>query len=107
MDIQEFSDKYLIQADLPGMEKDKLFISATENELKISGERKSVIEKNQQGMRLMERNFGSFERTLPLPENVKVEAVSAKYDQGVLTLTLPKKTPTPENKKEPIKIQIQ
>ncbi len=106
LDVQELSDKYLIQADLPGMEKDKLNLSVTDDALTISGERKMEVEKNQNGMRLMERSFGHFERSLPMPENVKTDQISAKYDQGVLTVVLPKANPAPLLKKEGVKIPI-
>ena len=59
------------------------------------------------GVYQQERSFGRFERTLPIPENVKTEKISAKYDLGVLTIELPKINPTAPAPDTARKIQIQ
>ena len=95
MDVQELPDRYLIQADLPGMDKDKLEISITDEAVTISGERSYQHQENsQEGMYMMERSFGKFQRTLPIPQNIKQEDITAKYENGVLMITLPKSDPT-------------
>ena len=96
MDLQEAADHYEIKADLPGMDKSKLDISVQEGMLTISGERREQFEQQaQQGFYRMERSIGAFQRTVPLPPNVKEGEISAQYENGVLTITIPKEKPTP------------
>ena len=108
MDLVEEKDRYWVKVDLPGMQKDKLDVKVTDKSITVKGERTSEIQKTdkENGVYQQERSFGSFERTIPIPENVDTDKISAKYDLGVLTLDLPKikpTTPAPDNSR---KIQI-
>lgn len=91
-DIRDFDNQYVIRMDLPGMSKDQIRVDVTENAVSISGERRE--EKREENVRegtyRMERNFGTFHRAIPLDEPVKTEEVQAKYENGVLEITLPK-----------------
>ena len=107
-DVRELPDKYVFTADIPGMDKDKIEISVTDQTLKISGERKNEMEEtDKKGTYREERSFGYFERVLPLPRDVKTDQITAKYDRGVLTVELPKITPAPAGEKGIKKIPIQ
>ncbi len=99
-DVEDKGDHYAVKLDIPGMEKDKIGINVTENILTVSGERR--IEKKQtpqKGVYHMERSYGSFYRQIPLPGPVKPEGVKAAYEQGVLTVELPKDAEVPETEK--------
>jgi HSP20 family protein len=72
--------------------------------LSISGEKKSEREEKKKDYVLSERSYGSFKRAFTLPDNVDVEKIAAKYEKGVLKVTLPKTTPSPAKHREiPIK----
>lgn len=90
LDVHENDAHYTIAANLPGLTADDIEITLHENTLTISGE--FVRQEAPEGTRewLSERVFGKFSRTLTLPNAVDADAVEATYDNGVLTLTLPK-----------------
>jgi HSP20 family protein len=90
LDVAENDEEYTIQASLPGINPEDLDISIESNVLTIKGEYKQ--EEEQEGLRyhMRERRYGSFCRSLSLPNTVNTEAVDAKYEAGVLTLSLPK-----------------
>ncbi|MEM6797196.1 MAG: Hsp20/alpha crystallin family protein [Acidobacteriota bacterium] len=91
MDIVEREDAFVATADLPGLSKDDIDIALEDGVLSISGER-TVLESadEHKGFRRLERAHGSFQRSFTLPQGVDIEKVDATFDQGVLTLTLPK-----------------
>lgn len=102
LDIKESPDAYVIKLDIPGMDKDKINVEVNENFMSVSGERKFEKEEedDRSGFFQMERSFGSFHRTIPLPGDVKSEDVTAQYDKGVLTITLPKVVSEEQGKKQ-------
>jgi HSP20 family protein len=107
LDIQDQKDHYLITLDLPGIDKDKINIEATEHDIVISGERnyQSESQDDQKGFYRMERRFGSFSRRLPLPEDANPDGVEAQYKEGVLEIKVPKKESTaPKEESKRIKI---
>ena len=91
VDVFEKSDKYVINAEIPGMEKNDIKIDVKDGALAISGEKKYEEKKEDENYIRVERRYGKFERRFNLPENVDVEKVSANYKNGVLEVTLPKK----------------
>eukprot|EP00456_Euglypha_rotunda_P043904 TRINITY_DN3448_c0_g1_i1.p1 TRINITY_DN3448_c0_g1~~TRINITY_DN3448_c0_g1_i1.p1 ORF type:complete len:106 (+),score=27.50 TRINITY_DN3448_c0_g1_i1:226-543(+) len=91
MDIVEAKDKYEVQIDLPGIDKKDVKIEIEKNVLNISGERKKEIKEENEKFSRIERSYGKFQRSLRLPKDVDQEKVSAKQDNGILVLTLPKK----------------
>lgn len=98
VDIKEDEQNIIIEAELPGIKKEEVKITLNdENVLTIRGEkrREEKIEEKQEDKCYIrvERNFGSFTRSFMLPENINKESVQAKYDNGVLYLTLQKKEP--------------
>jgi len=102
MDLVETADQYVLRADLPGLSDDDVNIQLEDNVLTISGERKTQHEhQEEEGYYRIERAFGSFARSLTLPEGVDPDRVQAQFDRGVLEIRIPK----PEQKK-PRQVQI-
>ena len=101
MDLVEADDHFVLKADLPGLAEDDVAIEIQDGTLKISGERRAEHEEREQGWYRIERSFGSFQRSLSLPEGVNPDGVTAEFDKGVLELRIPK----PEERK-PRRIEI-
>ncbi len=107
LDIQEMGNEYVIKMDIPGMEKDKINVEVTDQLLTISGERKVENTEEKEGSYYkMERSFGSFLRTIPLPADADSEQMSANYANGVMTIKMPKVV-SDQNQKQPRKVQVQ
>ena len=101
MDLVESGDHFVLRADLPGLGEDDVNIEVEDRVLTISGERKAEHEVDKDGYHRIERAFGSFSRSLTLPEGIDADAVQATFDRGVLEVRIPK----PEERK-PRKISI-
>jgi HSP20 family protein len=95
MDLVEADDHFVLKADLPGLAEDDVSIEVQDGTLKISGERKAEHETREQGWYRLERSYGSFSRSLTLPDGVDADAISAEFDRGVLEVRIPK----PEERK--------
>ena len=91
-DITDEGDHYKLEADMPGFSKDDIHLDINGNTLTLSAERHSDHEdKDKHGKYIRcERSYGSYSRSFDL-SNVKADEIKAKYDNGVLTLTMPKK----------------
>jgi len=91
VDIEEDADKYLIRADLPGVDKDNIDVKLENGVLSIRGEKRSQSETGE-GTRhhRRERFHGTFARSFTLPEAVRADAIDASYRDGVLSLSIPK-----------------
>jgi HSP20 family protein len=101
MDLVETDDHYVLRADLPGVSEGDVPLEVDENVLTISGERKSEHKETNEGYYRVERAYGSFSRTLALPEGVDADSINANFDRGVLEVQIPK----PEQRK-PRKVEI-
>jgi HSP20 family protein len=101
MDLVETEDHFVLRADLPGLSEEDVNIEVEDRVLTLSGERKAEHESTKDGYHRVERAFGSFSRSLTLPEGVDPESVAASFDRGVLEIKIPK----PEQRK-PRKISI-
>ncbi|MDM0015896.1 Hsp20/alpha crystallin family protein [Variovorax sp. J22P168] len=91
IDIFDDGDALRLTAELPGMEKKDLEIDVADNILVLRGEKRVDAKRVGQACYPLERAFGSFQRVLPLHDGVDLEQAEARFDQGVLTLRLPKK----------------
>jgi HSP20 family protein len=90
LDIVENDGDYVVRADLPGLGEGDVKVEVKDGVLTISGERKSEHEERKDGYRRIERSYGSFARSLTLPDGVDPEAVKATFEKGVLEIHVPK-----------------
>jgi len=90
LDMHEDKDNLVVKAELPGMKKEAIDISLHDGCLSISGERKSEEKFEDAEVYRAERFVGRFQRTVTLPAAVAADKVKAQYNDGVLTITLPK-----------------
>jgi heat shock protein Hsp20 len=98
VDIEEYSDRFVLHADVPGVEPDAIDITLENGVLTIAGSREQrVAKKEVQGVRV-ERTSGRFFRRFNLPDTVDSESVSAHNRNGVLEITIPKR-PTSQPRK--------
>jgi len=94
VDIKDTPESILVMAELPGFSKEDIKVSYTDNMLSIKGER--TREEKEQGTSFLrvERSYGSFSRSFSLDVPIKQDEVKARYQDGVLEITLPKKDDT-------------
>ncbi len=78
-----------VKIDLPGLKKEEVTVEMLENNLIVRGERKQEKEEKKEGFFRTERTYGSFYRSLPLPEGVNPELAKAAMHDGVLEITMP------------------
>ncbi len=100
MDVTETDKEIEITAELPGLEEKDVEVNIADNILTIRGEKKVEKEQKDKNYRLVERSYGSFERTLELPEGVNADAIKANISKGLLKVTVPKPAPTQAKKIE-------
>jgi HSP20 family protein len=90
IDFSETTDEFVIKADIPGLEEKDLSVTLSGNNLLIKGERKEEKEDKGKHYHKVERSYGSFQRSIPLPDVVDADRISADYQNGVLEVHLPK-----------------
>ncbi len=90
LDVTENEDNFVVKASIPGIKPEDLDVTVNGDTLTIKGELKADEEKKDERYHLRERRWGAFQRSVTLPAPVKTDQVQADYNNGVLTLTLPK-----------------
>ena len=90
VDVVEEGDDILVKASLPGVNPDDIDVTIEDRLLTIKGETKAAVERTEGGYLMQERRTGSFHRALRLPDTVDSEKAKTQYDNGVLTVVLPK-----------------
>lgn len=90
IDVLEARDKLTVKAELPGFKREDLDVSVHGNNLIISGERKADEERKEGEFYRSERFYGRFHRSIELPFSVDTGKIEARYNEGVLTIMLPK-----------------
>lgn len=90
MDVVETDDDVLVKADLPGVKKEDIVIDLTEDTLEVMAIFSDESEFKGDNFIRKERRYGETKRTISLPQMVKIEEATAKFDNGVLTITIPK-----------------
>lgn len=92
VDVRENEKEYIVEAELPGINKEEINVELRDDNLTISVERNEIINEEREGFIKRERKSGSYSRTFYIPD-VKQKEVKAKYENGLLTLVLPKQEP--------------
>jgi HSP20 family protein len=90
MDLYQTDESVVIKMGLPGVKPEDIQISVANGVLTVRGEVKEEKDEKEKTYHLRERRYGSFSRSVSLPSNVSVDKSNAEFDNGVLTLTLPK-----------------
>ncbi|MBP1691000.1 MAG: Heat shock protein Hsp20 [Bacteroidetes bacterium] len=90
VDVTENDHSYLLNVELPGVSRNDVKIVVQDNQLTIRGEKKQEKESKNSNYHRVERSYGSFQRTFTLPTTVRAEKIEANYNDGVLTITVPK-----------------
>ena len=91
VDVEEKEDKYVVTADIPGVDKKDIDISTEDGVLTIKAERSGEKKEERKGYRYYERHTGTFKRSFRLTDSLSTENIAAEYKNGVLTLSIPKK----------------
>ena len=100
VDVIEQKDRYLIKAELPGIEEDDLDIDLSEGTLTVRGEKKREEERKEDNVHISERRYGSFRRSFRLPSDADEDGISATCKDGVVEVTIPRReSAKPEAKK--------
>jgi HSP20 family protein len=102
VDVFDTQDAVVLKAELAGMNPDDIQIEVEDNVLTIKGERKFEEKVDEERYYRVERRFGSFQRSLALPQGVKADQIEAGYDEGILTVTVPK-----AEQEKPKRIEVQ
>ena len=103
LDVRENDKAVTIEVELPGVDEKDVTVTFNNGYLTIKGEKKAEREEKKDNYYLAERSFGSFERSLRLPDTLDDSKIEAKFDKGVLKVTAPKR---PEAQKAERKIAI-
>lgn len=103
LDVHDDGKHLTIEADLPGVDEKDVTVTLANGLLTIKGEKKSEREEKDKSYYVAERSYGSFERSLRLPDTIDEGKLEARFDKGVLRVTAPKK---PEAIKAEKKIEI-
>jgi HSP20 family protein len=91
VDIYETENELVLQADLPGVDINNIDVRVENQTLTIAGERTFRKDDADRGYHRIERNYGSFVRSFAVPNSFDTDKINAGYQNGVLTVTLPKK----------------
>jgi HSP20 family protein len=97
IELQETETKLVLKAQLPGIEPSELDIQVSENAVFLSGEHQERHKTGEKGLFRSEFHYGQFKRVIPLPTSIHREQVTAEMASGLLTLTMPKASPTLPN----------
>jgi len=104
LDVAETKNEIVVKAEVPGLEPKDIDISLSDGLLTIKGENRQEREEKEENYHLVERSYGSFIRSIRLPNEVRSDKINASYKNGVLKVVLPK---SEEAKKKEVKIKVQ
>lgn len=104
VDVRETNDELHVSAELPGLKPEDVNVTVENGVLTISGEKRQEIQegKEDENHYLFERRYGRFERSFTLPRSVNADQVKARFENGILTVSLPKAEAA-----KPRKVQIE
>jgi HSP20 family protein len=104
LDVAETKNDIVVKAEVPGMDPKDIDISLSDGLLTIKGEKKQERVEKDENYHLVERSYGTFARSIRLPNEVKSDKINASYKNGVLKVVLPK---SEEAKKKEVKIKVE
>ncbi len=104
IDVAETENELVVNVEIPGVDPEEIDVSLSGVALLIRGEKKPETEEKGEDYHLLERNYGTFIRSIDLPVEVQSDKISASYKNGVLTIVLPKSERT---QKREIKIKVE
>ena len=102
MDVYETGDTIVAKLELPGIDPGDVEVAVEDSTLTVSGKREFESETNEENYHRVERRYGSFSRSISLPQTADVEKVNARFDKGVLQIEVPK-----SERAKPKKIEIE
>ncbi len=103
VDISETDKSYEFEIELPGMKRENVQIEVNNGILTVSGEKREEKKEEKKGYKKVERSYGKFERSFSLPPDVDDKNISARFENGLLNISIPK---SPEAKQSRRKIEI-
>jgi HSP20 family protein len=103
VEVMQREGNLVIRAELPGLQPEDVKLEITDDAIHLEGERKDEREENRGGLHVTERRYGRFYRAIPLPDGAKTDDVKARFENGVLEVTIP--TEEPKSKRREIPIQ--
>jgi HSP20 family protein len=103
VEVSEEEGQFVVCAELPGLRKEDVKVELTPHGLMITGERKRDREERREGFYRSERSYGTFSRTIPIPEEANLEQAKATFENGILKVSLP----IPESKRQRREIPIE
>ena len=101
-DVDETDREVVVTAEVPGLDKNNIELSITPDGLIIRGEKREETEDKRKNLYVAERRYGSFVRTIPLPDGIDLDRAKARVERGVLTVTFPKVETRAEQRRIPI-----
>jgi HSP20 family protein len=104
-ELCDMGDRYELQLEMPGIDKDKVDVKANKNSIEISAEQSEKTEEKKKNYVYNERSYRSFHRRVPIPEEIVPSKIEAKMNNGILQIELPKKNPT-KPEEETTKVEI-
>ncbi len=100
INVTENEKAIKVTAELPGIDSKDVEVTATDGMLVIKGEKRAEHEEKKEDRHIIERSYGSFRRTIPLPAGVEKDKISATFEKGVLSVEVPKGATTKETAKK-------
>lgn len=101
LDMKEDAESIVVNIEVPGVKKDDIKVTLRGNQLIVTGERKFEKEKKDETYHRIERSYGKFQRVITIPVEVDQSKIKATYENGILSITLPK-----TEKEKPKEIEI-
>jgi len=89
IEVEQREGNYIIRAELPGLKPDQVNVESTDEAIVISGERTDEHDVERGGMHVTELRYGQFYRSIPLPDGAKTDQIAARFNNGVLEITVP------------------
>jgi HSP20 family protein len=102
IEVAQQEGNYVVRAEVPGLRPNEVKLEITDDAIVLQGERKIEHEETKGGVHMTERRYGRFYRAIPLPEGAKADEARAKYENGVLEVTVPTEERRSKHREIPI-----